>query len=122
MIQPESLGRTFAALADPTRRGILARLRQGDASIRELAEPFEMSFAAVSKHVRVLEQAQLIRRQVRGREHRCSLTPGPLREAASWIDRYRAFWEQRLEALDALLAAEEPAPPAPSRRGEDDNG
>ncbi len=122
MIQPESLGGTFAALADPTGRGILARLRQGDASIRELAEPFETSFAAVSKHVRVLEQAQLIRRQVRGREHRCSLTPGPLREAASWIDHYRAFWEQRLEAWDALLAAEEPAPPAPSRRGEDDNG
>lgn len=117
MLQAEALGRTFAALADPTRRAILVRLSQSDASIRELAEPFPMSFAAVSKHVRVLEQAHLIRRQVRGREHRCSLSPEPLRDAASWIEHYRGFWERRLEALDTLLAAEGEAASAGKDRG-----
>jgi DNA-binding transcriptional ArsR family regulator len=94
-----SLDRTFAALADPTRRAILARLCEGDAPVGELASPFAMSLAAVSKHVAVLERAGLVRREVRGRERRCHLEARPLAEAARFTERYRAFWEARLDAL-----------------------
>ncbi len=97
------LDRTFAALADPTRRAILARLRNGAVAVGELAEPFDVSLAAVSKHVRVLERAGLVRREVRGREHRCHLSAGPLGAAARWTEAYRAFWEERMDALEALL-------------------
>lgn len=98
-----ALDRTFAALSDPTRRAILARLRSSEATISDLADPFNMSFNAVSKHVKALEQAGLVRRRVQGREHYCALKPVPLRRATRWLDAYRVFWDQRLDALDAFL-------------------
>lgn len=100
---PPSLDGTFAALADPTRRAILARLRRGPQRVGDLATPFEMSLNGISKHVRVLERAGLVRREVRGREHHLHLRAVPLRDAACWTDAYRGFWEGRLDALDALL-------------------
>jgi DNA-binding transcriptional ArsR family regulator len=99
----EHLDLTFSALADPTRRAILARLASGDASVTELAEPFEMSMPAVSKHLKVLERAGLI---VRGREAQyrpCRLDPAPLQEVADWIEHYRKFWEASFDRLDAFL-------------------
>ncbi len=102
--EPEAqLDRTFAALGDPTRRAILARLREGGLTVGEIAEPFDMSLNAVSKHLRVLERAGLIRRDVRGREHHCFLEVKPLRETAGWMENYREFWEQRLDGMDAYL-------------------
>jgi DNA-binding transcriptional ArsR family regulator len=100
---PQRLDRTLAAIADPTRRAILSRLALGDARVTDLAAPFEISLNAVSKHLRVLERAGLVRREVRGREHRLSLEARPLREAGEWIAAYEAFWEQRLDALEAFL-------------------
>ena len=97
------LDRTFAALSDRTRRAILARLRSSEATISDLAGPFHMSFNAVSKHVKALERAGLVRRRVQGREHYCALEPAPLRPATRWLDEYRVFWDQRLDALDAFL-------------------
>src|SRR5438132_1130404 len=97
------LDRTLAAIADPTRRAILARLAGGEARVTDLAEPFDLSLNAVSKHLRVLERAGLLRREVRGREHLLSLEARPLREASEWITAYQAFWEHRLDALDAFL-------------------
>ena|SRR5579862_7839496 len=99
----DHLSNTFAALADPTRRAILARLASGDASPSELGAPFKMSAPAVSKHLKVLQRAGLI---VRGRDAQwrpCRIAPAPLEEAAGWIDRYRAIWEQRLDRLDEYL-------------------
>lgn len=93
------LDRTFGALADSTRRAILARLAQGDASVGELAQPFRVSRPAISKHLRVLERAGLVRRTREGRVSRCELEAVAMREAAEWVDRYRAFWEGRLDAL-----------------------
>jgi DNA-binding transcriptional ArsR family regulator len=93
----------FGAVADPTRRAILSSLRRGPASITALAEPFDMSFAAVSKHVLVLERAGLIRREIVGREHHCHLAPEPFEGASDWLERYRDFWESRLEALKEHL-------------------
>lgn len=92
----------FAALADPTRRAILTRLRDGASTVTALAEPFDMSLAAVSKHVRLLERAGLIRREVKGREHYCHLQAAPLREVARWA-AYLAAWEERLDALGEHL-------------------
>jgi DNA-binding transcriptional ArsR family regulator len=99
----DALGHVFGALADPTRREILDRLRAGEATVGALAEPLPMSLAAVSKHVRVLERAGLLRREVRGREHVISLEAAPLREAVAFALDYREFWNDRLDALDALL-------------------
>ena len=84
---------------------MLTRLREGPCTISELAEPFDMSFAAVSKHLAVLERAGLIRREILGRAHRCHLEATPLRDAARWVAAYAAFWEPRLDALDAFLRA-----------------
>ena len=98
-----ALNRTLVAIADPTRRGLLARLALGDARVTDLAARYDMSLAAVSKHLRVLERAGLVRREVRGREHRLSLEARPLREAADWISAYRPFWEQRPDALQAFV-------------------
>ena len=100
-----ALDHTFAALSDPTRRAILARLRRGPSTVGSLAEPFDMSLNAVSKHVRALERAGLIHRRIRGREHVCALDAAPLREAAAWMAEYREFWSRRLDALEALLRA-----------------
>jgi len=99
----ERLDRTLAAIADPTRRAILARLALGETRVTDLAAPFEMSLNAVSKHLRVLEHAGLVQREVHGREHRLSLDARPLRKAAEWIASYEVFWELRLDALDAFL-------------------
>ena len=99
------LSETFTALADPTRRAILARLKAGSLKVTEIAAPFDMSLNAVSKHLKLLERARLVRREVRGREHHCSLEAGPLRAAAEWTDGYRDFWEKRLDALERLLVA-----------------
>jgi DNA-binding transcriptional ArsR family regulator len=93
----EELDRTFSALGDATRRAILARLMEGSATVTDLAEPFEMSMNAVSKHIRVLERAGLLEREVRGREHWCSLNPGPLERVSDWSSQYRVFWEQPLD-------------------------
>jgi DNA-binding transcriptional ArsR family regulator len=100
---PDRLSATFAALADPTRRAILARLASGERSVNELAEPFEMSLPAVSRHLKVLESAGLI---VRGREAQwrpCKLEAAPLKDIANWVERYRKFWEQSFDRLDAYL-------------------
>lgn len=98
-----NLDRTLAALADPTRRAILERLSKGESRVTELAQPFTMSLNAVSKHIRILERAQLVRRRCVGREHFLSLNREPLDEAAAWIEAQRAIWTARLDALAALL-------------------
>ena len=103
MQQPDPLSTTFAALADPTRRAILARLASGEASVKDLAAPFEMSQPAISKHLRVLERAGLIEqgRQAQWRPRR--LKAGPLRDVADWVGQYRRHWEESFERLDAYL-------------------
>jgi DNA-binding transcriptional ArsR family regulator len=100
----DALSSTFGALADPTRRAILARLASGEASVTEIAEPFEMSLPAVSKHLKVLERAGLIARSREAQWRRCRLEVSPLRDASDWIDQYRLFWEQRFDRLEAYLA------------------
>jgi DNA-binding transcriptional ArsR family regulator len=97
------LDTTFGALADPTRRAILARLARGEATVTELAAPFDVSLPAVSKHLRVLESAGLLRREIDGRIHRCRLAPQPMKDAAAWIETYRIFWEAQLDALANYL-------------------
>ena len=100
---PDHLSATFAALADPTRRAILARLVTGQCSVTELAEPFQMSLPAVSKHLRVLERAGLIARGREAQWRPCRLEAGPLKAVAEWTERYRAMWEQRFDQLDTYL-------------------
>jgi len=99
------LDATFGALADPTRRAILARLARGEAMVTELAAPFAMSLPAISKHLRVLESAGLLLREINGRVHRCRLAAGPMKNAAAWIAQYRAFWESQFDALEKYLDA-----------------
>ncbi len=99
----DHLSATFAALADPTRRAILARLASGDCSVTELARPFEMSMPAVSKHLRVLERAGLVARSREAQRRPCRIRAAPLKEVADWTERYRHIWEQRLDQLDAYL-------------------
>jgi len=98
-IHAPDLNVTFAALADPTRRAILARLAEGEASVGELARPFAMSLPAVSRHLKTLERAGLIRREKRAQQRICRLAPEPLRDAVDWMARYRGFWEGGLDAL-----------------------
>ncbi len=98
-----ALDATFAALADPTRRAILARLARGESSVSELAEPFPVSLPAISKHLQVLERAGLIAREKDGRVRRCRLLPEPMKDAAKWIEQYRQFWEQQFDALARYL-------------------
>jgi DNA-binding transcriptional ArsR family regulator len=98
------LDATFAALADPTRRAILARLAKGEASVMELAEPFAMSQPAISKHLKVLERAGLISRGREAQRRPCRMEPGPLAEATEWIERYRRIWEGNYQRLDDLLS------------------
>jgi DNA-binding transcriptional ArsR family regulator len=110
--QSTSLDRTFAALSDPTRRGILRSLSRGETSVTELAKPFSISLPAVSRHLGVLETAGFLRRHRCGREHRLQLNAAPMREAVRWIETYRIFWEGTLDSLTAYLenpaAAEKP--------------
>jgi DNA-binding transcriptional ArsR family regulator len=99
----DQLSTTFAALADPTRRAILARLVSGECSVGELAKPFDMSMPAVSKHLRVLERAGLIAQRREAQWRHCRIEGGPLKEVAEWAERYRHIWEHRLDRLDAYL-------------------
>jgi DNA-binding transcriptional ArsR family regulator len=112
-MSPDNLSTTFAALADPTRRAILARLASGEASVNQIAEPFEMSLPAVSKHLKVLERAGLIERGRNAQLRPCRIAPVPLKQATDWLEQYRQHWEQRFDRLDAYLkqlqAAENPA-------------
>jgi DNA-binding transcriptional ArsR family regulator len=103
MTSPGHLDTTFSALADPTRRAILARLAMGEASVNELAEPFDMSQPAISKHLRVLERAGLISRSRDAQRRPCRIEAGPLAEANQWLERYRQIWEANFQRLDALL-------------------
>jgi DNA-binding transcriptional ArsR family regulator len=99
----DQLSATFAALADPTRRAILSRLVSGECSVTELAEPFDMSMPAVSKHLRVLERAGLIARRRDAQWRHCRIEAAPLKEVAEWAERYRHIWEARLDRLDTYL-------------------
>lgn len=103
MTVEDKLSLTFAALADPTRRAILARLAQGEMSVTELAEPFDMSLPAVSKHLKVLERAGLIERRREAQWRIARLEAGPLKEVADWLDNYRRFWNESFDRLDELL-------------------
>ena len=103
MTPSQRLDATFAALADPTRRAILARLVSGECSVTELAEPFDMSMPAVSKHLRVLERAGLIARGREAQWRPCRIEAGPLKDVADWAGQYRQIWEQRLDRLDHYL-------------------
>jgi DNA-binding transcriptional ArsR family regulator len=102
-VRASHLNDTFAALADPTRRAILARLASGEAGVMELAKPFDMSQPAISKHLKVLERAGLIVRGRKAQSRPCRLRAGPLKEVAEWAERYRRYWEQSFERLDAYL-------------------
>ncbi|MCH7549901.1 MAG: metalloregulator ArsR/SmtB family transcription factor [Candidatus Krumholzibacteriota bacterium] len=103
----DALDRVFAALGDPTRRSLLHRLSVGPASVTDLADPVDMSLNAVSKHLKVLEQADLIRRVVEGRVHHIYLNAGPLEAAERWVNHYRQFWEARLDSLETWLVRNE---------------
>lgn len=103
-MQTAALDATMLALSDPTRRAILSRLTAGEARVTEIAEPFAMSLNAVSKHIQMLERAELVRRRKAGREHYLSLNPKPLDAAAAWIEQQRAFWNSSLDALERALA------------------
>jgi DNA-binding transcriptional ArsR family regulator len=103
LLPTDRLSSTFAALADPTRRAILARLVSGEASVTELAEPFEMSLPAISKHLKVLERAGLIERGRHAQWRPARLEAGPLREVADWVERYRTYWEESFARLDEYL-------------------
>ena len=100
---PDRLTATFAALADPTRRAILARLATGEASVTELAEPFAMSLPAMSKHLKVLERAGLVARGREAQWRPCRLDAAPLKAVSEWVERYRQFWEESFDRLDAYL-------------------
>jgi DNA-binding transcriptional ArsR family regulator len=113
---PARLDATLSALADPTRRAILRRLSRGEARVTEIAAPLPMSLNAVSKHIRVLERARLVRRRRSGRDHFLSADLAPMNEAAQWMDRQRRAWGERLDALAALLEAEDAAPTPPTPR------
>jgi DNA-binding transcriptional ArsR family regulator len=99
----DALSLTFAALADPTRRAILARLSSGEASVKELAKPFAMSGPAISKHLKVLERAGLIKRGREAQWRPCRIAAGPLKEMSSWLDNYRRFWDESFDRLDSYL-------------------
>jgi DNA-binding transcriptional ArsR family regulator len=105
----DTIDRTMTALAHPVRRAILERVMQREMRVTELAEPFDISLNAVSKHIRVLERAELLRRRKVWREHLLSFNSAPLEEASAWIEKRRAFWTERLDALDALLKSQDAA-------------
>lgn len=116
-LNTSQLGLVFHALSDETRRHMLFALANGERTVTELAEPFAMSLAAASKHIRVLESAGLIQRDVQGRTHICRLDPGPLASAHEWLSFYERFWTDRLNILDRLLrAADKRTPARPKKR------
>lgn len=110
-MQADTLSITFSALADPTRRAILSRLRQGPASVKELAAPFDMTLPAVTKHLKVLQRAGLISQEKQAQWRPCHLQTEPLQQAAGWIEDYRRFWEQRLDRLEEYLQSLEASSP-----------
>lgn len=107
---PDKLNKAFAALADPTRRAIVARLASGEATVNELAEPFAMTQPSISKHLKVLERAGLISRGRAAQTRPCRLRPAPLQDIAHWVDRYRTLWEDSFERLDAFLQSTQHTP------------
>jgi DNA-binding transcriptional ArsR family regulator len=113
----DRLSTTFAALADPTRRAILSRLLSGECSVGELAEPFEMSMPAVSKHLRVLERAGLVTQRRDAQWRRCRIQGGPLKEVSDWTGRYRQLWEERLDRLDDYLRQLQAKPKEKNKHG-----
>jgi DNA-binding transcriptional ArsR family regulator len=118
--QTDRLSSTFSALADPTRRAILARLSTGEASVTDLAKPMKMTMPAVTKHLKVLQKAGLIRQERRAPWRPCYLVASPLKEASDWVEQYRKFWEQRFDRLEAYLKVlqaqgSEPATEKPSK-------
>lgn len=112
---PDHLSTTLSALADPTRRAILARLAAGETSVKKLAAPFAMSLPAVSKHLKVLEHAGLITRSREAQWRPCRLAPAPLKDVASWLEQYRLLWEQRFDRLDDYLKEIQKGNPDDSR-------
>ena len=118
----DPLSATFAALADPTRRAILSRLVEGEAPVTELARPFEMSLPAVSKHLKVLERAHLIERSRRAQWRPCSLAPEPLKAVSDWVERYRRYWEARLDRLDDYLSELQETSPSDGRSEDQKQG
>jgi DNA-binding transcriptional ArsR family regulator len=125
MPTPQQLDATFLALADPTRRAILARLMTGEASVNELAEPFSISQPAVSKHLKILERAGLVSRSAAGTRRPVKIEAAPMKDAADWIEKYRKFWEASFTRLDALLSVLQtpvntPEKPATRKRKNDD--
>jgi DNA-binding transcriptional ArsR family regulator len=118
-LEAPQLGPVFHALSDSTRRRMLAALASGERTVSQLAEPFAMSLAAASKHIKVLESAGLIRREVRGRAHLCRLDPAPLENAYEWLRFYEGFWTARLDILDRLLREEDEQKTATPTEGDD---
>jgi DNA-binding transcriptional ArsR family regulator len=117
--QSDSLSTTFSALADPTRRAILARLAGGEATVTELAAPFDLSLPAISKHLRVLQRANLIEQGRQAQWRPCRLTPEPLRDVADWVDQYKRHWVESFDRLDTWLReTDETAASAPTRQQE----
>ncbi len=110
----------FHALGDTTRRQMLRDLARGERTVSQLAEPFSISLAAASKHIKALENAGLIHREVRGRTHVCRLAPGPLASAHEWLTYYERFWTDRLDVLDQLLRSEDARKPSPLKQGDDE--
>ena|SRR5438034_6904751 len=115
-MQPDQLSTTFAALADTTRRAILARLASGEASVKELAAPFEMTPPAVTKHLKVLQRAGLITRSRHAQWRPCRLEAMPLREIATWVEQYRRFWDERIDRLEDYLRTLQTKEPKHGRR------
>jgi DNA-binding transcriptional ArsR family regulator len=120
-LQTPPMNSVFHALGDATRRHMLRELADGERTVSELAEPFSMSLAAASKHIKVLENAGLIRREVRGRTHLCRLDPGPLASAHEWLSFYERFWSSRLDVLEQLLRAEDDASKSKKPKSENPN-
>ena len=120
MVESEALSIVFHALGDPTRRRMLNELAQGERTVSQLADPFTMSLAAASKHIKVLESAGLVRREIRWRTHVCRLEPGPLAAAHDWLGFYERFWTGRLDDLERLLREEQEQPQDPPEKGTDD--
>lgn len=119
--EPLELSTVFQALGDPTRRRMLRELADGDRTVSQLAEPFPISLAAASKHIKVLENAGLIRREVRWRTHVCRLDPGPLARAHAWLGHYERFWTDRLDDLERLLREEDRREPPPPEQTKGDD-
>lgn len=114
-LETVEMSSVFHALGDITRRRMLRELASGERSVSQLAEPFEMSLAAASKHIKVLENAGLIRREVQGRTHLCRLDPGPLASVQEWLNFYERFWTERFDVLEQLLREEDSRKPAPGK-------